>query len=192
MLYISDLSSHDLDTILDYIYLGEAQIFQEGIDKFLMNAQKLKLEGLLQSDETVDGGEKILENESNDLRIDQIVSGPSTENNKSELAHNMKHQPYAGQTVSKLSFNGNMDRQELEQMIQELIETVGEKCICKHCGKTTTGRNRKQDLANHIETHIDGLSFSCQHCGNTYRSRNHLKSHISKYCNNKISGHGLA
>ena len=47
MLYLSDLSSHELNTILDYIYLGEAQIFQEGLDKFLTNAQKLKLEGLL-------------------------------------------------------------------------------------------------------------------------------------------------
>ena len=37
MLYLSDVSSTDLDNILDYIYLGEAQIFQEGLDKFLKN-----------------------------------------------------------------------------------------------------------------------------------------------------------
>ena len=51
MLYLSDVSSTDLSSILDYIYLGEAQIFQEGIDNFLTNAQKLKLEGLLQTEE---------------------------------------------------------------------------------------------------------------------------------------------
>ena len=44
---IEGVSSVDLGNILDYIYNGEVQIFQEGIDRFLEIAQRLKLEGLL-------------------------------------------------------------------------------------------------------------------------------------------------
>ena len=40
---MSTVSSVDLGNVLDYIYNGEAQIFQESIDKFLVVAQRLKL-----------------------------------------------------------------------------------------------------------------------------------------------------
>ena len=170
------MSSHDLNTILDYIYLGEAHIFQEGLDKFLTNAQKLKLEGLLKTEEqdTVGEGRDPV-NQGDDFKTEQIVGSNSAETNKPRKVLN---QPQTSRVVSKMSLNGNMDLEELEQKIQEMTQIEGDKCICKHCGKVASGRNRKQDLANHIETHIDGLSFSCQHCSNTYRSRNTLKTHM--------------
>ena len=174
LLYLSDLSSYDLDTILDYIYLGEAQIFQEGLDQFLTNAQKLKLEGLLQSEqqeaEDVDQG--------SNFKTEQIIGNILKDANKSaELPQKVINQLKTSNLVSKISFDGNIDLPELDQKIQEMTETDGDKCICRQCGKVTTGRNRKQILANHIETHIDGLSFSCQHCGNIFRSRNSLQHH---------------
>ena len=77
-----------------------------------------------------------------------------------------------------MSFDGNMDL-ELEQKIQEMTETDDDKLICRVCGKVTTGRNKKQDIGKHIETHIEGLSFDCQLCDRTFRSRNSLKTHTS-------------
>merc|ERR1712133_92555 len=47
LLCLDGLSSNDLTNVLDYIYNGEVQIFQEDLDRFLAIAQKLKLEGLL-------------------------------------------------------------------------------------------------------------------------------------------------
>ena len=175
MLYLSDLTSTDLDNILDYIYLGEAQIFQEGLDKFLTNAQKLKLEGLLQTEEGTEESPEV-PHEDNTFKTERSVC-PSTEINSRDKHSKAFNQPKM-RPVQKVSFNGNMDLKELEQKIQEMTETDGDKCICRLCGKVTTGRNRKQDLANHIETHINGLSFSCHLCDNTYRSRNSLKKHM--------------
>ena len=165
MLYLSDVSSTDLSSILDYIYLGEAQIFQEGIDNFLTNAQKLKLEGLLQTEEGT-GESPEVHHEDNTFKTENPIL-PSTEINTTNRRSKTSNQPQL-RTIQKVSLNGNMDFKELEQKIQEMTETDGDKCICRHCGKVATGRNRKQDLANHIETHIDALSFSCQLCDNTY------------------------
>ena len=47
LLCLEGISSADLNCILDYIYKGEVQIFQEELDRFLTIAQRLKLEGLL-------------------------------------------------------------------------------------------------------------------------------------------------
>ena len=46
LLCLDGLSSKDLSNVLDYIYNGEVQIFQDDLDRFLAVAQKLKLEGL--------------------------------------------------------------------------------------------------------------------------------------------------
>lgn len=41
------LSGEELSEMLDYVYKGEAQVQKDGIDRFLANAKKFKLEGLL-------------------------------------------------------------------------------------------------------------------------------------------------
>ena len=53
LLCLDGISSKDLTTVLDYIYNGEVQIYQDDLDRFLTIAQKLKLEGLLGSDDKI-------------------------------------------------------------------------------------------------------------------------------------------
>ena len=47
LLYLSGVDSKSLGFVLDYIYQGEVQIYQDELDRFLDAAQKLKVEGLL-------------------------------------------------------------------------------------------------------------------------------------------------
>ena len=51
MICLDGISSTELIRVLDYIYLGEVEIFQENLDRFLKVGEKLELEGLLTSDE---------------------------------------------------------------------------------------------------------------------------------------------
>lgn len=46
LLCLDGIQSEELQFVLDYIYQGEVQIFQELLDRFLHIAQKLSLEGL--------------------------------------------------------------------------------------------------------------------------------------------------
>ena len=47
MIYLSGVESKELNFILDYIYEGEVQLFQEDLDKFLDVAHKLRINGLI-------------------------------------------------------------------------------------------------------------------------------------------------
>ena len=47
MIYLSGVEFKELNCILDYIYEGEVQLFQEDLDKFLDVAQKLRINGLI-------------------------------------------------------------------------------------------------------------------------------------------------
>ena len=46
LLCLGGICSNDLDNILDFIYNGQVDIYQDHLDKFLEIAQRFKLEGL--------------------------------------------------------------------------------------------------------------------------------------------------
>ena len=47
VIYLSGVNSQNLGFMLDYMYQGEVQIFQEQLEDFLSVAQKLKIDGLI-------------------------------------------------------------------------------------------------------------------------------------------------
>ena len=70
------------------------------------------------------------------------------------------------------------DSSEIDIRIAELTEKSNGCYTCRVCGKTAT---KYQNISNHVETHLEGVSHSCQQCGKSYRSRNSLKNHKSVY-----------
>ena len=47
LIYMRGLKSEDLVTILDFLYCGEANVYQENLDSFLAIAEELQLKGLM-------------------------------------------------------------------------------------------------------------------------------------------------
>ena len=64
LIFLSGVSSNNLKNILDYVYCGEVQLFQEQVDSFLDIAKKLQISGLVPENEN-DQSSKI---ENNDLK----------------------------------------------------------------------------------------------------------------------------
>ena len=46
LIYMRGLKSEDLTAIIDFLYCGEANVFQENLDSFLAIAEELQLKGL--------------------------------------------------------------------------------------------------------------------------------------------------
>ena len=59
MIYMRGLKAKDLMAIVDFIYLGEANIYQEDLDGFLALAEELQLKGLNGSVDTSFEEEKL-------------------------------------------------------------------------------------------------------------------------------------
>merc|ERR1719342_590371 len=49
MVFLPGFDAKTLSSIIDYVYDGEVQLFQEELDSFLDAAQKLKINGLISS-----------------------------------------------------------------------------------------------------------------------------------------------
>ena len=62
MIYIKGLKAKELGAIVDFIYHGETNIFQDDLDDFLAIAQDLQLKGLARSENSNsdDAAESIL------------------------------------------------------------------------------------------------------------------------------------
>ena len=46
LIYLKGFASKDFASILDFLYFGEAKVFQEDLDSFLAIAEEIKLKGL--------------------------------------------------------------------------------------------------------------------------------------------------
>ena len=195
MIYMRGLKSEDLLAILDFLYHGEANIYQENLDSFLAIAEELKLKGLSGGTEEI---------KPNDDDIHQVKIKPKDDKqvkSKSQQHHQDLSMAYTnplsklidkyeevsdaiGKSVALTGNNISVDLQELDEKIKSLMTTTNEIVagkrrdlrVCNVCGK----KGQWTNIRDHIEAnHIDGISHSCTHCEKTFRSRPALRMHKS-------------
>ena len=168
VLCLEGMSYQDLQNVLDYVYNGELKIYQEDIDRFLTVAQRLRLEGLIGQENTL-----------NDPGFEETKTDPFFEN---DLA---VHEKSVKRTES--SQNRNMisleacDFNTMEKLDQKVSESYsrGEDGTfsCHYCPKIF---KQGVHIREHVEIHFDGLVLNCNFCDKTFRSRNTLRVHVYK------------
>ena len=176
MLCLDGVNANDLNNILQYIYNGEIQIFQDDLDRFLEISQRFKLQGLTGTENVSESRPKMEASQEehcigDDTRyLDQ--SFPIAEKEEGSVLNTNIG------TISKSIYfiSGDFnDIRELDNKIEENINRdVDGMFKCNICPKVN--RN-KGHMREHVESHIDGLSFPCHHCDKTFRSRNSLRKH---------------
>ena len=170
-LCLEGISSADLTNILDYIYNGEVQIYQEHLDRFLTVAQRFKLEGLL------GGKEEAVEEKEEKLAVPHSGIGKREKFSYEEpkIHANDNFTQRANQIIPSINTN---DLNEIDDQLHENMERNSEgKWCCKICNKAIS--RIKTHAKFHVETHMEGLSFPCNTCGKEFRSRNSLGYHKS-------------
>ena len=180
LLCLDLISSEDLGNILDYIYNGELQIYQENLDRFLSIAQRFKLKGLIENISAKE--ETPIINES---KIEQYED---VESETKELNSNNPDISMNGNKVKRRSIvsAGEMNMSAVQEKINEYLEECSDgRYKCSVCGKmsvATLPRGvQKLNMSRHIETHIEGLTYSCPLCPQICRSRNILANHKARY-----------
>ena len=84
-----------------------------------------------------------------------------------------------------IAINGE-DNIEIDSKVNEYLETLSDGSLkCTLCGKIASKTNMKQsikqNMTNHVETHLDGVSYRFQICGKDFRSKNSLNNHKSLF-----------
>ena len=177
LLYLSGINSASLGLVLDYIYQGEVQIYQEDLNSFLEVAQKLKIEGL-QSHNT--NNPENLKEETSKLETNSdsnyYITIDDQEQADNKFSVMKRRSSYSNPAATSLATVNGMAT-SVEDKIQELIERSEGMNYCKVCDYKS---DRLFNTKEHVEIHIEGLSYSCQLCDKTFRSRHALRTHSSR------------
>ena len=191
LIYMRGIKSEDLLAILDFLYHGEANVYQQNLESFLAIAEDLKLKGLAGANQEI----KTENNLKLNLQKENVARTEIPEERYQEIdqisefkifEHKNNIKCDQGTTVAIVNTKISVDIQELDEKIKSLM-TTGEKMttgsqmgqrtrICSICGKQGTLTNIK----DHIEAnHIEGIFHPCNICEKTFRSRLHLRLHKS-------------
>ena len=171
------MKSEDLLAIVDFLYRGEANVFQENLDSFLAIAEDLHLKGLMGK-----SNEKVEDFEEDEKHLPSALS-PANANipKKRRTPSSQIHNPAENGTIAIPSeYSGDLE--ELEERVKSMMEKSQNKYAnglrlahtCKVCGKEGMG----SAIKDHIEAnHLEGISIPCNLCNKTFRSRNGLRLH---------------
>ena len=192
LIYMRGMKSEDLSAIIDFLYYGSANVYQENLESFLSIAEEFQLKGLRGQD-----------NNRKEKKPDEIGNQSSNSRNK-ELKSKYEVIPA---NSTKLAFNDEVpiskfddqgimmptdynatDLGELDEKVKSMMEkghntlpNRSEKAsVCKVCGK----EGQWVAIRDHIEAnHLEGISLPCNICGKIFKSRLQLRKHR---CENNV------
>ena len=190
------LKFEDLVAIVDFLYYGEANIYQENLDTFLNIAEELDLKGLNGGEGGSEEGEKQQGDSSNNgdkpvlkAALRKNIKQPQHQNQQIhyESFHEDRESSKMTIALPKDEFSGDLkDLDEKlntmigrgENMVRHSENYMVKAYVCQVCGK----EGQLTSIRNHIEAnHLEGILIPCNTCDQTVSTRNALRKHKSKH-----------
>ena len=199
LIFLRGFQSKDFASILDFLYFGEANVYQEDLDSFLAIAEDIKLKGL-----TGQTSSDLLEDQEQPKHPETMPRHSEPAKMSTELfltsSSGKRDLTSTSNTLIKPSkeiaipnqLSG--DLQALDEKVKSMMEK-GQRMIPK--GKQANGASiqatssickvcGKEGLAHHIRDHIEahhleGISLPCDHCDKNFSSRVSLRMHNSRF-----------
>ena len=189
LIYMRGVKWEDLLAIVDFLYLGEANVCSENLNSFLSIAEELQLKGLMEnlsllSDEAIQTKPKPpfqkKETRTQDQRSN-FSKPPSLI--KNEYTDDIMPIDGGDRSVA-LTSNLSGNAQELDEKCISMMEKTSKKnkdgkllYSCTICGREAINSGLKR----HIEAnHLEGISIPCNLCETTFKTRHSLRSHMSR------------
>ena len=143
LLCLDGISSADLDNIVEYIYNGEIQIYQDNLDRFLTIAQRFRLEGLLSNEDEGDAPAEDFAQDSKDIftpiqdsgNIEEKLSPPES-NSKTRKEHHSVHSSKEIESMEKIIVSVSAEQiNDIENKASQHVERCEDgRFRCTLCG----------------------------------------------------------
>ena len=192
LIYLKGFQSKNFLSILDFLYFGEANVYQEDLDSFLAIAEEIQLKGLTKQTST-----DLIQEQEEIPHPKPIQEGRDlTKKSPNPQLHlkRSNNDPSKTSTAIAISNQSSMDLQALDEKVKSMMEKgqnlfpAGKRAngtlkqeiayICKICGKEGLTRV----IQSHVESnHLEGICIPCDICDKNFSSRNSLRMHKSRF-----------
>ena len=154
VIYLRGIQYVEIESILQFIYLGEAKFHEERINEFLSVSRDLKIQELSKYEET----NKTHTRNQNQEDITDTVN----------VEHNNSTEEEKGTTIESEPANK-------KEVIFREMTSVGSKFKCPHCPKLFS---QNSSVHKHIRSVHEGVKYACNQCEKQYPSQDNLIRHI--------------
>ena len=153
VIYLRGIQHSEIESILQYIYLGEAKFHGERVNEFLSVSKNLEIREL-----------------SKDVEIDKPQINPSNQNQEyGTEPDNVEHKK-----ITKVEQEYTLESNEEES--RELIK-LGSMFQCSQCDKLFP---HNKGVHRHIRSVHGGVKYACNQCDYQATRPDHLKSHLKR------------
>ena len=190
LIFMRGVTFEDLAAIVDFLYLGEANVLEENLEGFLTLAGELQLKGLSGSTKGENKDNKTASPPSRNKKVQKDNKSKKEKSQESYIFRDLNiPSPQTDLTIQSPKTEGAIDQvgEEIRSMMEKSKVNFDSArrpaTICKVCGKEGQASN----IWNHIEAiHLTSfVSYTCDLCGKISRSRNGMFLHKSKCINRK-------
>jgi len=195
LVYMRGVRGEEVEALLDYLYHGQVDIPQEGLESFLALATDLSIKGLTEAggantsrqQENIEVPEVSKQNR-NKQKEKQVIAKMEEENNtdESEISGEVyETKEELSSSVALANYETSLTKTDefstIEEQILVMIEKADIGWRCKMCNKVDTTKNSKFNLKRHVEgVHMEGGCHPCEQCGVTLKTRDSLKKHMAR------------
>ena len=188
LIYMKGVKSENLVAMVDFFYHGEANVFQENLDSFLVLAEEFQFKGL-RGNQTEKESPEVLPQPVKGEDPSKLRKVAPKRYSESLMKKNASIETGilepAIETAVALTDHTNiesLDQQVKSMMIfSDNLDPRGKRGtrarICKVCGKEGSWKT----IRDHIEAnHITGISIPCELCGKAFKTRIRKINHKSQ------------
>ena len=167
VIYLRGIQHSEMESILQFIYLGQAKFYEERMNEFLTVAKNLDIRELatgIEDGDFADVHEEDTNTETEQSPIEAYDVGKPSNIDIDEADHGQ----HEHKTYSKAMTEGNLTRH-----IQSAH--VGVKYACNQCNKQFT---EQSSLTRHIQSAHEGVKYACNQCDKQYQTQESLTRHF--------------
>ena len=188
IIYLRGIQYSEMESIMQFIYLGEARFCEERMSEFLLVAKNLEIKNLSTSiemkDDPTSSNEESSEHQTTFADNDVDEDPAKTLNEDGEYFDNQTHTSTKPTTRNKTINKSckyacnQCDYQATHQgnlTVHIQSKHEGVKYACNKCDYQA---KRPYILRSHIQSIHEGVKYSCNECEKQFTQRNNLTVHI--------------
>jgi len=178
LIYLRGVQSYEVESILQFMYLGEGRFYHERMGEFIKVAQDLEVKEISDGVEMGSGEEETLEEDITREESEETFEEETKHHeNKTKLRPRQPRTQISNDAKStQCPECGAVYTQRQQMLLHYRSKHEGVKYPCKQCDYQATTQSK---LQTHIQSQHEGIRYPCNQCDYQATQQSHLQAHIS-------------